>query len=164
MAGSRRSGSSARTKPTPPRVRSLTSRRLRDRCSESASATWSRPAAGKPKSKRSAMRLRQPRASNPPTPTEKVMTPDYPKPPFASHKQPMPGTTDAMQPRPDHGENTYKGCGRLKGIKAVITGGDSGISRAVATTFAREDAAILIPYLNAAEDAKDVKQHGETEG
>jgi hypothetical protein len=46
------------------------------------------------------------------------MTPDYPKPPFASQKQPMPGTTDAMQPRPDHGEKTYKECGRLKGLKA----------------------------------------------
>ncbi len=46
------------------------------------------------------------------------MMPDYPKPPFASQKQPMPGTTDAMQPRPDHGEKTYKGCGRLKGLKA----------------------------------------------
>ena len=46
------------------------------------------------------------------------MTPDYPKPPFAPQKQPMPGTTDAMLPRPDHGEKTYKECGRLKGLKA----------------------------------------------
>jgi hypothetical protein len=60
------------------------------------------------------------------------MIPDCPKPPFASQKQPMPGMTDAMQPRPDHGEKTYKGCGRLKGLKAVITGADSGIGRAVA--------------------------------
>jgi hypothetical protein len=55
------------------------------------------------------------------------MMPDYPKPPFASPRQPMPGSTEAMQPRPDHGEKSYKGCGRLKGLKAVITGGDSGI-------------------------------------
>jgi hypothetical protein len=53
--------------------------------------------------------------------------PDYPKPPFASQRQPMPGSTEAMQPRPDRGEKSYKGCGRLKGLKAVITGGDSGI-------------------------------------
>jgi hypothetical protein len=60
------------------------------------------------------------------------MTPDYPKPPFPAQKQPMPGSTDAMQPRPDHGETSYKGSGKLKGMKAVITGGDSGIGRAVA--------------------------------
>jgi len=92
------------------------------------------------------------------------MTPDYPKPPFASQKQPMPGTTDAMQPRPDHGENTYKGCGRLKGIKAVITGGDSGIGRAVAIAYARGGADILIAYLNEHEDANEVKQLVEQEG
>jgi hypothetical protein len=55
------------------------------------------------------------------------MMPDYPKPPFASPRQPMLGSTEAMQPRPDHGEKSYKGCGRLKGLKAVITGGGSGI-------------------------------------
>jgi hypothetical protein len=48
----------------------------------------------------------------------------------------MPGATDAMDPRPDHGENSYKGSGKLKGLKAVITGGDSGIGRAVAIAFA----------------------------
>jgi hypothetical protein len=58
------------------------------------------------------------------------MMPDYPRPPFASQKQPVPRTTDAMQPRPDHGEETYKGC--VACLKAVITGGDSGIGRAVA--------------------------------
>jgi len=92
------------------------------------------------------------------------MTPDYPKPPFASQRQPMPGTTDAMQPRPDHGEKTYKGCGRLKGLKAVITGGDSGIGRAVAIAYAREGADILIAYLNEHEDANEVKQLVEQEG
>jgi hypothetical protein len=49
-----------------------------------------------------------PRASNRPNPAEKVMMPDYPRPPFALQKQPVPGTADAMQPRPDHGEKTYK--------------------------------------------------------
>jgi hypothetical protein len=63
------------------------------------------------------------------TTTENPML-DYPRPPFAGQKQPMPGSTDAMQPRPDHGEKSYKGSGRLKGMKAVITGGDSGIGRA----------------------------------
>ena len=92
------------------------------------------------------------------------MTPDYPKPPFASQRQPMPGTTDAMQPRPDHGEKTYKGCGRLKGLKAVITGGDSGIGRAVAIAYSREGADILIAYLNEHEDANEVKQLVEQEG
>jgi len=90
--------------------------------------------------------------------------PDYPKPPFASQKQPMPGTTDAMQPRPDHGERTYKGCGRLKGLKAVVTGGDSGILRAVAIAYAREGADILIACLNETEDANEVKQLVEQEG
>lgn len=66
------------------------------------------------------------------------MTPDYPKPPFPAQWQPMPGSTDAMQPRPDHGETSYKGSGKLNGMKAVITGGDSGIGRAVAIAFARE--------------------------
>ena len=53
------------------------------------------------------------------------MTPDYPKPPFPAQKQSMPGSTGAMQPRPDHGESSYKGSGKLKGMKAVITGADS---------------------------------------
>src|SRR5258705_4681173 len=86
------------------------------------------------------------------------MMPDYPKPPFASQKQPMPGSTDAMQPRPDHGEKTYKGCNRLKGLKAVITGGDSGIGRAVAIAYAREGADVLISFLNETEDAREVKE------
>ena len=72
---------------------------------------------------------------------------NYPKPPFPKQQQPMPGTTDAMKPLPDHGETSYKGSGRLAGKKAVITGGDSGIGRAVAIAFAREGADILISYL-----------------
>ena len=82
---------------------------------------------------------------------------DYPKPPYPSQKQPMPGTTAKMEPRPDHGETSYKGSGRLEGIRAVITGGDSGIGRAVAIAYAREGADVLIAYLNEAEDAKEVK-------
>lgn len=90
--------------------------------------------------------------------------PDYPKPPFATARQPVPGTTAAMQPRPDHGETSYKGSGRLKGMHAVITGGDSGIGRAVAIAFAREGADVLIAYLNEKEDAEEVKALVEKEG
>jgi hypothetical protein len=63
---------------------------------------------------------------------------NYPSPPFPKQQQPMPGLTDVMTPVPDHGETSYKGNGRLAGKKAVITGGDSGIGRAVAIAFARE--------------------------
>ena len=68
----------------------------------------------------------------------------YPQPPYPSPKQPMPGTTGKMDPRPDHGEQSYKGSGKLKGMKAIITGGDSGIGRAVAIAYAREGADIAI--------------------
>jgi NAD(P)-dependent dehydrogenase (short-subunit alcohol dehydrogenase family) len=95
---------------------------------------------------------------------ERFMLPDYPKPPFPSQKQPMPGSTDAMQPRPDHGEKSYKGSGRLKGLKAVITGGDSGIGRAVAIAYAREGADVLIAFLNETDEANEVKKLVEKEG
>src|SRR5712675_383162 len=86
-----------------------------------------------------------------------MMSIDYPKPPYPSQKQPMPGSTAKMDPRPDHGETSYKGSGRLKGLKAVITGGDSGIGRAVAIAYAREGADILIAYLDEHDDAHEVK-------
>ncbi len=89
---------------------------------------------------------------------------DHPKPPFPSQKQPMPGSTEAMKPRPDHGETSYKGSGRLKGMKAVITGGDSGIGRAVAIAYAREGADVLIAYLDENDDAEQVKKFVEAEG
>ena len=76
----------------------------------------------------------------------------------------MPGLTQKMNPRPGHGEATYKGCGRLKGMKAIITGGDSGIGRAVAIAYAREGADILIAYLSEHEDAQEVKALIEKEG
>ena len=89
---------------------------------------------------------------------------DYPKPPFPAQKQPMPGLTRKMNPVPDHGEQTYKGSGRLAGKMAVITGADSGIGRAVAIAFAREGADILISYLEEDEDARETAQHVEEAG
>jgi NAD(P)-dependent dehydrogenase (short-subunit alcohol dehydrogenase family) len=88
----------------------------------------------------------------------------YPKPPYPRQKQPMPGLTSRMDPRPDHGETSYKGSGRLQGMKAVITGGDSGIGRAVAVAYAREGADILIAYLSEKDDADEVKALIEGEG
>jgi NAD(P)-dependent dehydrogenase (short-subunit alcohol dehydrogenase family) len=88
----------------------------------------------------------------------------YPKPPFPSQKQPMPGETKKMDPVPDHGEESYKGSGRLKDLKAIITGGDSGIGRAVAIAYAREGADILISYLNEHEDANETKRLVEKAG
>jgi hypothetical protein len=69
-----------------------------------------------------------------------------------------------MNPRPDHGESSYKGSGRLSGKKAVITGGDSGIGRAVAIAYAREGADVLIAYLSEHDDAREVKAIVEKEG
>lgn len=78
-----------------------------------------------------------------------------PKPPFDEPKQPPPGHSSEMRLQPDYGEESYKGLGRLVGRKAVITGGDSGIGRAVALAFAREGADVLISYLNEEDDAQE---------
>src|SRR5947209_14501010 len=77
------------------------------------------------------------------------------KPPYDNTAQPMPGSEQAMQPRADHGETSYSGCGRLRGAAALITGADSGIGRAVALAFAREGADVLISYLNEHQDAEE---------
>jgi len=83
---------------------------------------------------------------------------DHPAPPFSRQQQTMPGTTPAMKPVPDHGERTYRGSGRLVDKKAIITGADSGIGRAVALAFAREGADVLISYLCEHEDAKETER------
>ena len=89
---------------------------------------------------------------------------DYPKPPFKTPRQSVPGKTDAMNPRPDHGEDSYKGSGRLKGKIALITGADSGIGRAVALAYAREGADVVVGYLSETEDAEETKRLVEEAG
>ena len=83
----------------------------------------------------------------------------YPKPPFQEQTQPWPGLAGKMDPKPDHGEKSYRGSGRLAGRKALITGGDSGMGRAAAIAYAREGADVAINYLPAEEpDAREVIQ------
>jgi NAD(P)-dependent dehydrogenase (short-subunit alcohol dehydrogenase family) len=84
-------------------------------------------------------------------------TTKYPRPPYPRQSQPWPGLAGKMDPKPDHGETSYKGSGRLAGRKALITGGDSGMGRAAAIAFAREGADVAINYLPDEEpDAREV--------
>ena len=78
------------------------------------------------------------------------------KQPFPPQQQEPPGSEARMRPKPDYGETSYRGSGKLEGKKALITGGDSGIGRAVALAFAREGADIAISYL--AEEEEDARE------
>jgi hypothetical protein len=92
-------------------------------------------------------------------------TTEYPRPPFAKQQQDWPGLASKMNPRPDHGETSYKGSGRLAGRRALLTGGDSGMGRAAAIAFAREGADIAINYLPVEEpDAREVIELIRREG
>jgi NAD(P)-dependent dehydrogenase (short-subunit alcohol dehydrogenase family) len=83
---------------------------------------------------------------------------------MSRQKQNPPGVTSEMSPAPDHGEDSYRGSGRLSGKAAIVTGGDSGIGRAVAIAFAREGADVLISYLDEHDDAKATQQWVEKAG
>ena len=86
------------------------------------------------------------------------------KPPHPEQQQDVPGLESEMDPKPDYGESSYRGSGKLKGKAALITGGDSGIGRAVALAFAREGADILISYLNEESDAQETVRIVQKEG
>ena len=89
----------------------------------------------------------------------------YPRPPFPEQPQSAPGLAQNMDPKPDHGETSYKGSGKLVGRKALVTGGDSGIGRAAAIAFAREGADVAISYLPDEEpDAQEVVKLIEADG
>jgi NAD(P)-dependent dehydrogenase (short-subunit alcohol dehydrogenase family) len=99
--------------------------------------------------------------------TETLIDPTtaYPKPPFERQSQPWPGLARDMNPRPDHGEDSYVGSGRLKNRKALITGGDSGMGAAAAIAFAREGADVVINYLpDEQPDADHVLEQIESAG
>jgi NAD(P)-dependent dehydrogenase (short-subunit alcohol dehydrogenase family) len=85
-------------------------------------------------------------------------------PPLSRQQQDPPGFTEQLDPRPDHGEHSYRGCGKLKGRAALITGADSGIGRAVAIAFGREGADVLISYLCEHEDARETARWVEEAG
>ncbi|RKG67684.1 SDR family oxidoreductase [Corallococcus sp. CA054B] len=87
-----------------------------------------------------------------------------PKPPFPEQTQPTPGHEGRMEPEPDYGEQSYKGFGRLQDRVALVTGGDSGIGRAVCLAFAREGADVAFAYLNEGDDANHTRRVIEGSG
>ncbi len=88
----------------------------------------------------------------------------YPRPPFPRQEQQLPGGDEFLDPKPDHGEESYIGAGRLAGLATIITGADSGIGKAVAIAYAREGADVLIAYLEEGEDARGTVELIEAEG
>ncbi len=89
----------------------------------------------------------------------------YPQPPFKRQPQEAPGLSGAMEPKPDHGETSYRGHGRLEGRKALVTGADSGIGRAAAIAFAREGADVALSFVeDEMPDAQEVAKLIEAEG
>ena len=96
--------------------------------------------------------------------TQQDPTTQYPRPNFGEQKLQEPGLESHMDPKPDYGEETYRGSGRLEGKRAIITGGDSGIGRAVALAFAREGADVLISYLEEEPDADETARVVEAAG
>ena len=82
----------------------------------------------------------------------------YPQPPYSGTAQTPPGNEEEMGPKADHGESSYEGTGRLEGRRALITGADSGIGRAVALAFAREGADVAISYLSEEKDARETER------
>lgn len=88
----------------------------------------------------------------------------YPQPEFQKQDQELPGRTEEMKPVPDHGEQSYRGSGKLKGLSALVTGGDSGIGRAVALAYAREGADVAFTYLEEDDDAGETKRLVEEAG
>ena len=96
--------------------------------------------------------------------TQQNPTQQGPQPPFPQQKQEPPGLESQMQPRPDYGEESYQGSGRLQGCGTIVTGADSGIGRAVALAFAREGADVLISYLSEDSDAQETARVVERAG
>lgn len=96
--------------------------------------------------------------------TRRDPTTQYPQPPFPPQRQEHPGLESLMDPKPDHGEATYRGSGRLNGDAAIVTGGTSGIGRAVCCAFAREGADVLVSDLNEHEDAQETARLVEEAG
>jgi NAD(P)-dependent dehydrogenase (short-subunit alcohol dehydrogenase family) len=92
------------------------------------------------------------------------MNSNLPQPPFKEQQQPTPGNSAAMVPQPDYGETSYQGSGRLAGKKAIITGADSGIGRAVALAYARESADVLVSYYDEHDDARETQRLVESAG
>jgi NAD(P)-dependent dehydrogenase (short-subunit alcohol dehydrogenase family) len=137
--------------------KTLTRRRVIGRLGAGLAAVVARPIFG----------AAQPNAKEESMTPEKLQDPTtkYPKPPFKGQSQPWPGLAGKMDPRPDHGEKSYKGSGRLAGRKALITGGDSGMGRAAAIAYAREGADVAINYFPTEEpDAKEVVDMIKAEG